>query len=194
MRLFHSARVFVRVWSWAFVFCAALDVFATPAQVILIRHAEKNQSGSHLSLKGRQRAAALVPTFLGAPYLLHFGPPAAIYLRKASTNAPAVRWAQTVINLADELGIPIKGEYSKTDAAALVEEIMQSEEYEGKMVLVCWSHGGMPKLAELFGAKKAPKKWTKNVYDRFWILTFSENGDVAFEDRPQKLLYGDSTR
>ncbi len=182
------------IWLSTIALFLIQSAFAMPAQVVLIRHAEKDPTGAHLLLKGRQRAAALAPTFLGAPFLLRYGPPAAIYLRKASLQKPAERWAETVKNLADEMGAPVKGEYRKEDAAALVEEIKQTEEFDGKMVLVCWSHGGLPKLAELFGAKKAPRKWSTRIFDRFWILTFQEDGSVSFEDKPQRLLYGDSAR
>lgn len=167
---------------------------AMPSQIVLIRHAEKDASGTYLSLKGRQRAAALVPTFLSAPFLLHYGTPAAIYVMKSGSKAPAVRWAQTVMFLADDLDMPLNNQYNRREIKELVKEIKESEEYEGKMVLICWSHGELPKIASLFGAKKAPQKWDREVYDRFWVLTFQENGQMAFEDRPQKLLYGDSAK
>lgn len=173
---------------------SACSLFAMPAQVVLMRHAEKASSGAYLSLKGRQRAAALVPTFLGSPSLLHYGPPVAIYVMKSGNKEPAVRWAQTVIEVADQLNISLQNQYNRREIEALVKEIKGSEEYEGKMVLICWSHGELPKIAELFGAKKAPKKWDREVFDRFWIITFQEDGTVTLDDKPQKLLYGDSAR
>ncbi|HAB99943.1 MAG TPA: histidine phosphatase family protein [Parachlamydiales bacterium] len=182
------------IFSFFVALFSATCVWAMPSQVILIRHGEKTSPGTYLSLKGRQRAAALVPTFLGSPALLHYGPPAAIYVMKSGNKAPAVRWAQTVISLADELNIPLQNHYNRKETEQLVKEIQETEEYEGKMVLVCWSHGELPLLATQLGAKKAPKKWPRDVYDRFWILTFEENGEVTFQDLPQKLLYGDSAK
>ena len=55
---------------------------AEPAQVIIIRHAEKPDEGNELSLAGRERAAALAPYFLGETALLRFGPPVAIYVQR----------------------------------------------------------------------------------------------------------------
>lgn len=183
---------------YAFSFLTALffaaSLSAMPSQIILMRHAEKGSPGTYLSLKGRQRAAALVPTFLGSPALLHYGPPAAIYVMKSGRKGPAFRWSQTVMSLADELNQPLNNRYDRREIEELVKEIKETEEYEGKMVLVCWSHGELPKLAALFGAKKAPKKWTREVFDRFWILTFDEKGEATFQDLPQKLLYGDSSK
>jgi hypothetical protein len=175
-----------------FLFASCL--LAMPSQIILMRHAEKTSEGTHLSLKGRQRAAALLPTFLGSPPLLHYGPPVAIYVMKSGKKEPSFRWAQTMMSLADELNMPLHNEYNRNETEALVKEIKEMEEYEGKMVLICWSHGELPLLAAQFGAKKAPKKWPREVFDRFWILTFEENGEVTFKDLPQKLLYGDSSK
>ena len=177
-----------------YIFFAASSLWSMPSQIILIRHAEKEPPGTYLSLKGRQRAAALLPTFLGSPELLHYGPPAAIYVMKAGHKAPAVRWAQTAMPLADELNLPLQNQYNRRELEPLVQEIKESQEYEGKMVLICWSHGEMPELARLFGAQKVPKKWPTDVFDRFWILTFKETGEVLFQNLPQKLLYGDSSR
>jgi len=53
-----NIRTALLVWAtWA------CSLHADPAQVILIRHAEKPEQGHDLSLPGRQRAAALVPYF-----------------------------------------------------------------------------------------------------------------------------------
>jgi hypothetical protein len=57
----------------------ASSLLAEPAQVIIIRHAEKPEDGNELSLEGRERAAALAPYFLANLDLLEFGPPVAIY-------------------------------------------------------------------------------------------------------------------
>ena len=179
---------------FCFAFFSLSHLSAMPAQVILIRHAEKTPPGTYLSLKGRQRAAALVPTFLGSPPLLHYGTPAAIYVMKSGKKGPAVRWSQTVIGIADEINIPLQNQYNRLETDNLVKEIRESEEYEGRMVLICWSHGELPRIATKFGAKNIPKKWHTDVFDRFWILTFEEIGNVKFEDLPQKLLYGDSVK
>ena len=61
----------------------AAGAFAGPAQVIIIRHAEKPPVGDDLTPKGRQRAAALVPYFLETPEVLEYKLPAAIYALKA---------------------------------------------------------------------------------------------------------------
>jgi hypothetical protein len=173
---------------------STFSLWSLPSQVILMRHGEKPPEGNYLSLKGRERAAALVPCFLGFPALLHYGPPAAIYAMKSSPLDPSIRSEQTMMFLADELNLPIQNEFGYRETEQLVEKIKNAEEYEGKMVIICWSHTELPKLAMRLGAKNSPKRWSEEVFDRFWILTFEDDGSVSFVNLPQKLLYGDSSR
>lgn len=194
---FKEALLFLRHILTVFfclALCAASNLWGLPSQVILIRHAEKANPPTYLSLKGRQRAAALVPSFLGSPTLLQYGTPAAVYVMNSGGKTPSIRWTQTAMPLADELNLPLNNRYNRKEIDQLVKEIQETEEYEGKMVLVCWSHGELPKLAALLGATKAPSKWHRDIYDRFWILTFGDDGKVTFEDRPQKLLFGDANK
>ncbi|MBS0625919.1 MAG: histidine phosphatase family protein [Verrucomicrobia bacterium] len=180
---------------YLFAIClAATSIWSQPSQVILIRHAEKPAQGNYLSLKGRQRAAALVPSFLGSPLLLQNGQPAAIYAMKPTATDPSVRSVQTVLVLAEELDLPLHNQFALGQIEPLVQEIMSSEDYEGKTVLICWPHTELPQIASLFGAKEIPKRWSEDTYDRFWVLSFSDSGAVSFQNLPQKLLYGDSNR
>ena len=173
---------------------STISLWSVPSQVILIRHGEKPPEGDYLSLQGRERAAALVPCFLGSPALLHYGPPVAIYAMKPTNADSSIRSEQTMMYLADELNLPIQNDFGYGETENLVEKINNSEEYEGKTVVICWPHTELPQLAAQLGAKNSPKKWADGIFDRFWILTFEENGSVTFANRPQKLLYGDSSR
>jgi len=149
-------------------------LLATPAQVILLRHAE-NQ------LKGRERASAFVPFFQGSPAVLANGLPAALYASAAAL--------QTLSPLSEKIDTPIQ---QFSNPATLASDILNNPDYEGKTIVVCSTHAQLPSLAALLGAKKAPKKWDEDTYDRLWILNFNDEGQVAFQDLPQKLLYGDS--
>ena len=83
--------------------------FAQPAQVIIIRHAEKPDSGNGLSLKGMKRAAALVPYFLGTESLLKFGEPVAIYAQAQRHETSSIRPIETVRPLAK--GAPARDQH-----------------------------------------------------------------------------------
>jgi hypothetical protein len=169
-------------------------LYANPAQVIIIRHAEKPPAGTSLTLKGRERAAALVPFFLGAPPVLQFGPPTAIYAARPTAQHPSLRSEQTVQSLADEMKLPLLTQYNPLQVEQLAEEILTHPDYEDKMVLICWSHTEIPRLAAHLGAKKSPKRWPDDSYDRLWILNFDPEGSVSFENLPQKLLFGDASK
>jgi phosphohistidine phosphatase SixA len=166
----------------------AAPVFAAPAQVVLIRHAEKQDAGEVLSLKGKERAMALVPFFNGNPKVLSYGFPAAVY------SAPMTRAIQTVKPLAESMKIAIVDKFSNSQIQPLVSDVLNNPDYEGKMVVICWSHKDMPRMASLLGAKKPPKTWSEEAHDRLWVLNYDEEGNVTFKDLPQKLLYGDSPK
>lgn len=77
---------------------------AQPAQVLIIRHAEKDDaSGDGMSLEGRERAAALAPFFTGTKTVLSFGVPVAIYAQPQKHEASSLRPIETVKPLAAAL-------------------------------------------------------------------------------------------
>jgi hypothetical protein len=82
--------------------------------------------------------------------------------------------------------------YSSSNSEALSKEILNNPDFEAHTVVVCWPAEQIPALARHLGAKKTPKKWEANDHDRFWILTYSDDGLVTFKNQPQKLLYGDT--
>jgi hypothetical protein len=165
--------------------------FAGPTQVIIIRHAEKPPTGDDLNAKGRMRAAALVPYFLEAPEVLEFKTPVAIYAQKSTEDHKSRRPVDTVKGLAKALKMELI-EYPRKDAMVMVKDILAKPEYEGKMVLICWSHTGIPDMAKAFGVKEVPE-WSGATYDRNWIITF-DKGAVNFKNVPQKLMFGDSEK
>ena len=171
--------------------CAALPAQGKPAQVILIRHAEKPPEGNELSQKGRERAAALAPYFLGRPEVVQFKTPVAIYaqgLKKEDSCAD--RW-RPYKALAAALKLAVIDKYTHDEFPRMVEEILSRPEYDGKMVLICWEHKAIPDMARAFGVKKPPE-WPGAVFDRTWIITFSADKKPSLASLPQKLMYGDS--
>jgi hypothetical protein len=170
----------------------ALPAVAGPAQVILIRHAEKPSEGHGLSQKGKERAAALVPFFLGRPEVLQYKTPVAIYAQKSTETHRSRRPVNTVKALAKKLELEVI-EYAHEDFARLVKEITSNRKYDGKMVLICWEHKAIRDLAREFGVKHAPK--FPDVFDRVWIISFAKEGKPpALLDLPQKLMFGDSLK
>ena len=165
-------------------FFLPLSLVAVPAQVILMRNAETSADSGTLTLKGRERAVALDPFFQGNPSVLFYGLPAAIFSSESSK--------ETVEHLSNVINVPVTDEFSS--AEELAGHLLTNPDFEGKMVLVCWPEEQLATLAANLGAKKAPKKWSKDSFDRLWTISFEEKEKIVFNDLPQKLLYGDAAK
>jgi hypothetical protein len=184
----------MRVLLGLLAFCLSVMSYACamPGQVLIIRHAEKPAQGNSLSLKGKERAAALAPFFIGTPELLTFGAPIVIYAQRPSNQEPSLRPVETVKPLGMALDSIVLTTYSHDEINELVEEIKTKPEYQMKMVLICWEHHDIPQIAKAFGKVDCPKKWNDSVFDRVWMLIFNQDETISFKDMPQQLMYGDS--
>ncbi len=174
--------------------------YAEPAQVILIRHAEKQPGEPVLSAKGYKRAALLKDFFMEEATVTHYGAPAAIYAAAPKHEDSSVRSIQTVTPLAKALGLDIDDSYTRGQTGKLVREIMETPAYDGRMVLVCWQHDNLVKiaygLAEYNNSPRVgiPLVWDDGSFDRVWILDLKNGRVTAFKDIPQRLLPGDSLK
>lgn len=175
---------------------------ALPAHVIIIRHAEKNTSKGHsdkknvneeLSLKGKERAAALPIFLLGAPELTALNSPAAIYASIPPKPAISQSAIETVRPLAEILKISVRDKFESNDYKRMVEEIKNDSLLSGKTVLICWENTYIPEIARAFGAFQTPATWSPSTYDRAWVITFQPSGKPIFQNLPQRLMYGDSS-
>lgn len=182
---------------------AAGPAAAAPAQVILIRHAEKPAQGNQLSEQGFRRAEALAWFFQTSAAVKKHGTPAAIYAAAPKHEDSSIRSLQTVRPLADALGLEPIVKFTRGQAHKLAADIMENPAYDGRMVLVCWQHGNLfdivLELAEYSGVSQAvlnslPGEWPDGIYDRVWILDLSRGQVTGFKDIPQNLLPGDSAR
>ncbi len=176
------------------LFVSVNSASAEPAEVILIRHAEKPEVGNELSLRGRERAAVLAPYFLGTPEMLNFKTPVAIYAQRPKQKSSSQRSIQTVRPLADALHLKINDAYTRDEYEGMVEEIRHRQEYDGHTVLICWEHKVIPEIARKFGVDNAPETWPDATYDRTWIIKFIPGKKPTFVDWPQRLMYDDSPK
>lgn len=171
-----------------FIFMASLT--AVPAQVILLRHAEIQ--ANDLSLRGKERAAALAEFFQGAPEFQKFGRPAALFAQGVQNYTSPLRSINTLEPLSYALNITIYTEYVHDQYAALAQFILTNPAFNNKLVIVAWAHDVLPELAKSLGVAPMPKKWPQDIFDRLWILTYKSDGKIEFADVPQRLLFGDS--
>lgn len=167
--------------------CLTMLLEATPAQVLIIRHAEKPEGGNGLSPIGMMRAKELVSFFTKSPEVLKFGPLAAIYAARPGKEDGSVRSIQTVTPLASAMKLPLHSQYTAGHYLQMVEEVMTNPDYQGKSVLICWEHHAIPEIARAFGAHDAPSKWHGHVFDRVWLIGFGQGGVVTFQEFQERL-------
>src|SRR5262245_24653984 len=141
-------KLHIRAWI-AIVLVASLCTWAQaqPSEVLIIRHAEKPDDDSiHLSPKGRQRAEALPRMFMKSPDRPDpFPKPDFIFATKKSHHSN--RPVETVTPLARALNLDIHARFKDDEVEELATELLTNPRYTDKVVLVCWHHGKIPKLA-----------------------------------------------
>lgn len=168
---------------------APLPSYATPAQVLLIRHGEKPDEGSDLSDRGWQRARAL-PQLFDHPEFKAFGAPVALFAQKPKADGSQIRPSQTLQFVAASLNLPLELDYPRDDVSGVAREILQNPAYEGKFVVLCWEHKAMEDIAAALGVSPKPS-YPGDRFDRAWLVTFGA-GAPRFDDLPERLLPGDS--
>jgi hypothetical protein len=166
--------------------CLPIGAEERPKQILIVRHAEKNDNKSdiHLNARGYARAAAL-PTLFPA----RFDTPEFLFASKQSAHSN--RPLETITPLARALRLQIDNTFTNEDYAGLARHVLGKPVYAGKTVLICWHHGNIPALARALGIKDASAPWPEMQFDRVWRITFAD-GVPALTDLPQRLLPGDS--
>ena len=172
----------------------AAPVLAAPAEIIFLRHGEKDAEGPDLNARGYERARALVVLFETDARVLSHGKPAAIFSARPSKSGGSVRSIETMDPTSKALGIPVDSRFTKDDLAALVQAVLSDPSLNGKTVVVCWEHKKIPGIVRAFGWRNAPERWDDAVFDRLWILDFEADKPTRFRDLPEQLLPGDSPR
>lgn len=165
---------------------------AMPSQILILRHAEKLENGNTLSTRGQERAAALAPYLAETNSFLTYGSPVAIYAMAAPNGDSSLGPIETVTPLANRLKLTLIDTYERDNYKKMAEEIKKNPAYHGKNIVICWEHAVIPELARAFGALQTPSKWTSDIYDRIWLITFAASGKATFQHIPQRLLYSDS--
>jgi hypothetical protein len=97
---------------------------------------------------------------------------------------------ETITPLAVALQLEINAKHSDDGYPKVASDILTNAKYAGKVVLVCWHHGNVPRLAEALGAQ-GPPHWPEGVFDWVWQITYAD-GSASFQNLPQMLLFNDS--
>ena len=170
----------------------ATDVVARPAEIILLRHAEKpaDDHNPGLSPRGLERARSLPSLLTNSPAFSSHGRPAAVFAPRSTPHGHGRRAEETITPLARELHLRVRTPFAAADHARLAKEVLSNPAFDGKTVVICWEHDDLPQLAHELGVPKPPN-WSGGTFDRLWVVT-SDGEKARLRDLPQHLLPGDS--
>jgi phosphohistidine phosphatase SixA len=145
-----------------------------PAQIILIRHAEKpvDPADPHLSPAGVERARRLVSFIKTDPAMRRFGSPVAVFATQTTKDDNGQRTQETVAPLAAALGVAVQTPFHGKDYAALATRILSNPAYAGKTVVICWNHEEIPQLVAALGVTTEPPKWKGSVFDVVYVIAY----------------------
>jgi broad specificity phosphatase PhoE len=167
------------------------------AVILIIRHAEKPDSGSGLSAYGEVRAKAYVNYFKNFTNTVDGQPLKINYIFAAADSKESQRPRLTIEPASKALGLAIDSRFADKNFPALANEI-QSRPH-GHAILISWHHGEIPALVRALGAVPEtviPKaKWPEDVFGWVIELRYDAAGRLVKAERiNEKLLPDDLTR
>jgi hypothetical protein len=149
--------------------------------ILIVRHAEKPDSGPDLSPAGSARAAAYAQyfnPFRAAPS----GPFTPDMLIASRDTTKSDRPELTLKPLSAALRLSIDTRFANRDVKDLAETLRSTA--HGKHILIAWHHGHIPKLIRALGGdpdKLIPGgEWPEGVYD--WVVELSFDNDGRLTD------------
>ncbi len=149
------------------------------ATVLLIRHAEKSESGEGLSPAGEDRARAYIKFFQDLTIQSQPAKPQRLIATADSKGSQRPRL--TLEPLGKALGLPVESKFKNKDYSSMVNS-MQAGTYDGKTTLVCWHHGDMPDVLRALGADPATVlpggRWPSDEYDWLIELRYDAEGHL----------------
>jgi phosphohistidine phosphatase SixA len=142
-----------------------------PARIVLMRHAEKtgeegDRGLSEAGVARAERLATWIPEIFGRPDFLI-----------AAANSPKSRRSKLTLKpLKCATGLEIDDTVKNEDFEKLARRLLTQPRYAGKLVVVCWHQGKLPKLAKALGAPAGsyPDKWGREVFDRVLCLEYTQ--------------------
>jgi len=163
--------------------------------VLIIRHAEKPDSGNTLAPAGELRAQAYVHYFQTFTLGSELCKPDSLFAAADSKNSHRPRL--TLQPLATALGLKLDTRFEDKQPEALASELRSGS--HGSHILICWHHGEIPALLRALGADPAQllpdAKWPPQTFDWLIELQYDHEGHVIPSETRricEDLLPGDS--
>jgi hypothetical protein len=175
----------------------------TPSKIIFIRHAEKpengvvgvspsgTEDGESLTVKGWQRAGALISVFAGAPAAVNKLVPNVVFASGLGVDSASRRPQQTVTPLVQHLSMTGRVDFVTSHLKEELQPLMGDVLTRDGVALICWEHKRIPALVRLLPhAPEVPNQWDDLRFDVTWI--FDRDGDTwRLSQAPHLLLQGD---
>ena len=143
-----------------------------PRKIVLLRHAEEPNDPAHpddpdLSAAGRVRAAKLakyIPKTFGRPD----------FVIAAAPKRTSVRPFLTMRPLCDALRLRLDASVKSSKSEALAATLLTGAVFDGKLIVICWTHQELPILAKALKAPRGeyPDPWEESVYDLVLELSY----------------------
>ncbi len=162
------------------------------ATVIIIRHAEKPDSGTGLAPEGKQRAAAYVDYF--KKFKVDTTPVQITDLYAAGDSKESARPRLTLEPLARSLRLHLDTTCKNKDYGTL-SAILRSGP-PNRVILVCWHHGTIPDLVYALGGDPnifPTGKWPGSSYGGMVVMRYDAQGKlIKAKFLNEHLMPGDS--
>jgi phosphohistidine phosphatase SixA len=169
--------------------------------IFMVRHAEKPDSGSDLSVAGQERAHAYAVYFQN--YVLNGTRLKLNYIVATADSSQSERPRLTMEPLAEAMGMEINDRYQENDYERLADHILQNSKYDHSNILICWHHGEILELAAALGvdASKLPAEshwpsppWPGEVFGWLLQVCYDTDGNLIPSQTlciNQQLMYDD---
>ena len=153
--------------------------------ILMIRHAERPDKGTGLSVAGQARAQAYIVYFQN--YLIANKHLTINYLFASADSAESIRPRMTIEPLAAALKLKINGKHSYTDYNIVKDHIMNKPKYKNSNILICWHHEEILNFAKDLGADSKtlppgsnwpPSPWPEDVYGWVMQVCFDSEGNL----------------
>lgn len=147
------------------------------ATVIIIRHAEKPESGTGLAPEGKQRAAAYVDYF--KKFKVDTTPVQITNLYAAGDSKESVRPRLTLEPLAKALRLRLDTTCKNKDFGTL-SALLRSGPPD-RTILICWHHGTIPDLVYALGGDPnlfPTGKWPSDSYGGIVVMRYDQQGKL----------------
>jgi len=132
--------------------------------IMVIRHGEKiNDDVTDLSPKGKARAYCLINVFGNNGT---YATPQKIFAQNPTEKKQSTRPRDTVVPLAEALGLQVDLSYTSGQIKKLTNYIASSND---EVTLVSWNNDKIPEIAEKLGISNPPD-WDSDTFDDIWMI------------------------